>query len=477
MTAFRSDDWAIITGIDDAGMFELINSTQFDTSLAPTDQFYIQCTRGIDLRAGSTVRCVYALVAGDDEEDFRDNASMAQELYDNNFIGPQPPATPNLTVRAADRKVYLSWSDTSEVSIDPLSGEADFVGYKLYRSDNRGKTWGEPVYNTGNNCLTLDYQTIAQYAVTNPGDPIPHSYIDTGLYNGVEYWYCLAAFDHADTITGVDALQSGFGIAGEVSNIVAVTPLTDPAGFYDAAGTVVHDYFGVDTPSEGDVIPIVFDESAMFGAEYEVVFEDLPDVTYWHLVNVTTGDTVLARQTLTNADPGTYEVADGLRVVVNNADRLPTSMEQTEFGGSDTTLVAPPERFYADYIVSWDSTVTTTSDLHYRCDYELRYTGDSTLAGAVNYAVGHVYLVPFEIWNTTTNQRVSVAVYDLNSDGVWQSWDLVIIVNYPFNPTDDNFDVAYPDYFSWWIGFDYSIFNPSPGDVLLIEGAPLNGPD
>ncbi|RME28287.1 MAG: hypothetical protein D6800_04065, partial [Candidatus Zixiibacteriota bacterium] len=164
MTAFRTDDWALLPD-DDPGRFAMINSTQFDQSLPPTDQFYIQCTRGINLSAGKTVRVVYALIAGKDEADFRANADLAQQLYDNYFVGPQPPATPKLTARAGDGKVYLSWNDTAEVSIDPLSGKVDFAGYKLYRSDNQGKTWGQPVYNTGNNCLDLDYSPLALFSV------------------------------------------------------------------------------------------------------------------------------------------------------------------------------------------------------------------------------------------------------------------------------------------------------------------------
>ena len=330
MTSFRSDDWSIVTGLDDGGRFQLIAGTQFDESLEPTDQFYIQCTRGITLNSGETKRVVYALIAGQDEEDFRNNAALAQQLYDNHFVGPQPPATPTLTVRAGDSKVYLSWGDTSEVSVDPLSGAQDFAGYKLYKSENQGKTWGEPDYKAGNDCMEFDYDFIAAYSINNPGDLIQHSFIDTGLYNGVEYWYCLVAYDSRDTITGVDALQSGFGIAGQASNVVSIRPEADPAGYYEAAATVTHEYTGSDEPSSGEVTPIVFDHSELLGADYEVVFEDAPEATYWHLINVTTGDTILDHQTLTSGDPELFPVVEGMRVYVTNADQQPQSMIQTD---------------------------------------------------------------------------------------------------------------------------------------------------
>jgi len=338
MTSFRSDDWAIVSGIDDPGMFALINSEQYDASLPPTDQFYIQCTRGINLTAGKTVRVVYALIAGEDEDDFRANATMAQQLYDNKYVGPQPPATPTITARAGDGKVYLHWDDTSEVSPDPLTGAADFVGYKLYRSENQGKTWGETDYNTGNDCLTIDYATIANYSITNPGDRIQHSFVDSNLYNGVEYWYCLAAYDGGDEVNGVDVLQSGFGIAGQSSNVVAIAPEANPAGFYTAAGTVEHIYTGNGLASEGEVTPIVFDQSALTGSDYEVVFEDTEDATYWHLINTTTGDTLLPYQTRMGGDPDLFDVAEGLRVHVTNGDRIPRSYGQTALGGADKAM-------------------------------------------------------------------------------------------------------------------------------------------
>jgi len=478
MTAFRTDDWAFLPD-DDPGRFALINSQQFDGSLPPTDQFYLQCVRGINLTAGKTVRVVYALVAGADEEDFRDNASLAQDLYDNYFVGPQPPPTPRLRVKAGDEKVYLYWDDTSEVGLDPLSGENDFAGYKLYRSDNQGKTWGVVNYQTGNNCLDIDYTPLALYTVNNPGDPIPHSFIDAGLYNGVEYWYCLVAFDVGDTITGVDPLQSGWGVAGEVSNVMATTPRNNPAGFFDAAGSVTHNYVGNELPSDGEVFPVVFDENSLQGAQYQVVFEDTPEQTYWHLINETTGDTVLANQTNTDGSPDLFEVVQGLRVVVNDGDRVPRDYGQTAFCGSDTTLAV--ETFYGPALPAFTGDENDVfGGAHFRSTYELRYTGDSTRASWVLdgfYGTDNPYWVPFEAWNASTNERISLAVYDWDSDGDWDPYDLLTIVNYPYDSTATVTPDAFPYYYSWMFGFDETVYNPDTGDVFTVQGASLNGPD
>jgi hypothetical protein len=480
MTAFRTGDWALLPD-EDPGRYALINSAQFDESLPPTDQYYVQCTRGINLEAGATVRVVYALVAGQDETEFRDNAALAQELYDNHFVGPEPPNTPTLTAVAGDEKVYLYWNDTAQQTIDPLSGENDFAGYKLYRSDDRGRNWGlndSVIHYTGNDCLDLDYLPLASYSADNPTDPVPRSLIDTALINGVEYWYCLVAYDTGASETGVDVLQTGFGTPGSATNIVSVTPRTDPAGFYEAAGTVTHDYLGTDAPSEGNIIPVVFDQRDLLGADYEVVFEDQPEATYWHLVNVTTGDTVLADQTRVNDDPGLFEVGEGIRLVVRDADLTPASMTQTAQGGAEATLVVPDAYFYGTVPQYFFG--EQFGNQHYRSDYELRFSTDSTTAPALNdnVGMGMAWQVPFECWNTTTNQRVALAVYDFLLDGVWDNYDLLIIVNYPYDPVTDPFTTdAWPTNFSWFFGFDDVTYSPTVGDVFTIEGPPMNSPD
>ena len=479
MTAFRSGDWAIISELRDEDMYAQINSQQYDQSLPPTDQFYIQCTRGIQLDAGKTVRVVYALVAGEDEEDFRANAGLAQELYDAHFVGPQPPTTPVLTVRPGNEKTYLTWTDTSEIGTDPLSGMNDFAGYKLYRSDNQGKTWGVVEYNTGNNCLTVDYRTIAQFTVNTPGDPIAHSYLDTGLFNGVDYWYCLAAFDIGDTAVGVDPLQSGFGVAGESPNVIAARPRANPAGFYEAAATVDHYALGAGELSDGLVTPFVFDATELRGADYEVRFQDTQEKTVWHLINVTTGDTVLADQTQYNDDPDLYPVGEGLRLYVEDAEHVPRDLGQTGFATGDSTMVVAT--FYGPAIpaLTGDNGDVFTNSA-FRSYYELRYTEDSTLASWMLdgfFGSDNSYRVPFEAWNMTTNQQVSLAVYDFDDDGIWQEYDLIAIVDYPYDPNQSIVQFAFPYQYGWLVGFDDAVFDPAVGDVFTIEGAPLVGPN
>jgi len=473
MTAFRTGQWEMVAEATDAERYELINSIQYDTSLPPTDQYYLQCTRGIDLTAGKTVRMVYAIIAGQDIEEFYANADIAQTLYDNHFVGPQPPATPTLTVRVGDKKNYLSWGDVSELDIDPLQGVADFRGYKLYRSTNSGYTWGFESSNSGNSCLGTDYVPIAAFAVDTPGEMISHSFVDSNLTNGTEYWYCLVAYDSGDTTVPIDPLQNGFGTPGNESNVVRAVPRSDPAGSYEAQSTVIHEATNPSVPSEGRVYAITFKESAVLGEEYSVVFSETDPQTYWHLINNTSGDTVLVNQTLQEGDPGLYEIGEGLRVVVRDGDRWPLSMGQTAFGsGTDTTV---------GMAIFYGSMADAANDVagsgkHLRSNYEIRFT----VSGSEGYWWWDdttPMALPFEVWNTTFNYQVLAEILDYNGNQVWEPelGDLITIVDVPYD--GNSHPEAYPYNHAWIFGLEEENTGFAAGDIYTIGGAPLNGPD
>jgi hypothetical protein len=278
----------------------------------------------------------------------------------------------------------------------------------------------------------------------------------------------------------VEPLQSGFGIAGESPNVLSIRPETNPAGFYEADATVEHIYTGSQQPSEGEVIPTIFDLNQVNGTQYSVVFEDTPARTYWHLLNNTSGDTVLAGQTVYNEDPEMYEVAEGIRIVVNSPEVYPTGYSQTEMATGSTTLEI--DNFYGPCLAYWYGIPSHAFGYaKYRTAYELRFTGDSTMAPWMwSYWESGSFppiAVPFEVWNMTTNQRVSLANDEWDYDGDWQPGDGLTIVDYPYDPDSDLIDLAFPYEFGWRFDFDSVTYNPSVGDVYTIEAALLSGPD
>jgi hypothetical protein len=471
MTAFRTGQWEQLPA-DDEGKYEFINSQQFDSSLPPTDQYYVQCTRGIDLAAGKVVRVVFALIAGYDEQDLKANATMAQAVYDNHFIGPEPPHPAKLVATPGYQRVKLTWDNSSESSVDPLSGEEDFKGYKIYRSTDRGETWGDLVRNSDGS-LGPDYVPIAMFQRENPYDILPHTYIDEDLVNGIEYWYSVVSFDQGDTSVPVDPLQTAYGRPGEDDNCAFSYPRTDPAGYVTPDATVKHNYYGLDEESDGSVVPTVFDESAITGHDYKVVFAEDPFATYWHLIDNVTGDTVLANQTDQSGESKNYEVVDGIQVIVTNGEREPAGYGQTQFGTSSSSTL------HMQYFLGSMSELfgfPLGGDVHFRCTYEFRFTQEGSQAYSFFDDVTPVW-VPFEVWNTTTDQQVLVEVYDQAQNGVWDvhHLDYVDIVNLPYDGQPH--PEAFPYYHSWFFAFAPTDTEYSAGDVYQIQGARLNGVD
>jgi hypothetical protein len=471
MTAFRTGRWENLPD-DDEGRYEFINSQQFDQSLPPTDQYYIQCTRGINLTSGKTVRVVFALVAGYDEQYLKNNASMAQVVYDNHFIGPEPPQPARVIVTPGYQKVKLTWDNASESSVDPLSGNEDFKGYKIYQSTDMGQTWGDLVRNPDGS-LGPDYVPIAIYQKENPHDILPHTYMDDGLINGVEYWYSVVSFDEGDISVPIDPLQTAYGRPGEDINCVFAYPRTDPAGYYEASATVQHNYYGDEEPSEGAVAPLVFDQSSLTGHQYKVIFTDDPLVTCWHVVDQTSGDTVLKDQTEQSGNEEYYPLVDGIQVIVTNGEREPSYYGQTQFGTSSTTTL---HMYHFLGSMSELFGFPLGGDMHFRSTYELRFTEQGSQAYSFFDDVTPVW-IPFEVWNTTTGEQVLVEVYDQAQNGVWDPdhMDYLDIVNVPYDGQPH--PEAFPYLHCWFFAFEPTDTEYTAGDVYQIKGAKLNGPD
>jgi hypothetical protein len=476
MTSFRTDEW--VNRYTDQERFELINSDQFDESLPPNDQYYIQCTRGIDLQAGKTVRVVYALIAGQDSTQLKSNADVAQMIYDNYFVGPEPPSQPKLHVKAGDNKAKLWWDNSSEYSIDPSTGELDFAGYRIYKSTDFGLTWGKKIRNEDGS-IGPGYVPIAKYEKLDVDDMVPHTFIDSTATNGFDYWYSIVAYDEGDQ--NISSLACAIGTPGSDSNAVETRPRSLPAGYYPVEKTMSHTAENQGRLSDGRIVVTEYDASQMTDNQYEVRFSDDDYATYWHLLNVSTGDTLLANQFVqTEDDDKSTTVTDGFSLIVIDAEIDPTATSQTEFSvAGDTTLRTTGNT--ANSMV-FAAGLPQTGSIHYRADYELRFTASGS-EGYWWYDDVTPYALPFEIWNVTTGEQVIAEIWDFKFDGEWTPWDpedgtkdLIFIVNHPYDGSPH--PEAYPYSHIWAFTLDtIGIDRWGPGDVLTIHGAPLNGPD
>ncbi|MDR9419843.1 hypothetical protein, partial [Gracilimonas sp.] len=74
-------------------------------------------------------------------ENLVENIGWAYRLFDgqenedgsrDRFLVPEPPAAPNMRVDLEEGKAVVYWDDRAESSVDPVTEEEDFAGYKLY---------------------------------------------------------------------------------------------------------------------------------------------------------------------------------------------------------------------------------------------------------------------------------------------------------------------------------------------------------
>lgn len=168
-----------------------------------------------------TLRFVLAVVAGSDDQRLAQNSDRAKQLFDSDFVPPYvPPPSPPLKTTSLSGKIRLNWKwevgdlgQNPEQFIDPGSNIMDFEGYRLYKGivDPRNPS-REP----------QDYVLIAQYDVINDigyDVGLEYDYEDSGLLNGIPYYYAVTSYDRGDDFNNVEPLESS-----RRQNLVRVFP-------------------------------------------------------------------------------------------------------------------------------------------------------------------------------------------------------------------------------------------------------------
>ena len=159
-------------------------------------------------------------------EDVNGNSRLDRYLF------PTPPDAPAMRVELSPGRAVLYWDDSAERSVDQVSGEQDFEGYRIYRSevgddlnprprliqevDLKGNAFG---FNTGLDAVRLPEP------VTFPDDPVTYRYayeLD-GLLSGWQYVLGVTAFDRGSETFGISALESSVN-----ANAVRVFPGAAP---------------------------------------------------------------------------------------------------------------------------------------------------------------------------------------------------------------------------------------------------------
>ena len=446
------------------------------------------------LEPGQTLYFTFASVHGTSQSDLLNNAKLTQILFNNNYKSAAGPPTPHVVAVPGDGKVTLYWDDTAEKGIypdgtvgDPLTGNNAFEGYKVFRSDDGGKTWGEPIVDI--NGSIQGYIPLAVYDLVNgiQGESetrryfdlgsdtgLRHMFVDENVENGKEYLYAVVAYDHQDG--PVPPLETPINVANPDApgdNTVRAIPMPMPSGLTDPK--VDREAAHVAGNSDVTAIPVnLVDPYALVTGNYEVTFsyDDNGELTYTVTrdgqVVTDMGGNPVQQVPLYDPELDNAPIFNGVRLTVQNVDFDWKEAKQTVGSGLEVWQVintaafgwGTPEGLSADYKIVFTEKMWTYADY---------FNGDAVLA-------------PFEVYNMTTGQKIHAEIResDVEDNGVWDPGERIYIVNvpYPENEADaGQWLGAWPDDYVYrvWFGTNSTW---QPGDeFVIISNKPLTPED
>lgn len=444
-----------------------------------------------ELKAGDTQFYSMSLLFAEDIQDLARSKKTVQQIYNADYRFAKPPDKPQLTAIAGDGKVVLYWDDKAERSYDPFLQDFDFEGYNIYRStdpeflevqtitDSYGKKrFREPIakFDLKNGIRGLhpiDVEGIKFNLGEDTG--LQHFYIDRNVKNGQTYYYAVVPYDRGLVDTTATGEISGItpseapsvikvSVAGVVQstdiNTAIVTPQAPAAGYIapQIDGEIVHN-----GPGTGSIeVQMLDPERIKNGNSYRFVFSDtsafaIDKVPKYSLVNVTTGDTLVASLPILEGR-ATTPVTEGFVSFLFNDTQVQVLEAETGWlvGTSNYSVRVGPNRSLIGRFVT------------YPADFELRFF-DSVVDTSEALLFGQQRIpVNFKIWNLTEDRQMDFLFGDRDNDKQFTPGDSVTIVTgltLGQRPQGSRFRSA------WAIFFDNSNMDPKPpkaGDIYRI---------
>lgn len=414
--------------IDDV---KLINSKQ--------DLVWITATGPFDMAPGDTVKLTCAVVVGDDDAHYYRNVWAAKDLFDSKFNGPIAPPSPKLTAIPGDGQVTLYWDDSPEKFVDPYTGEQDFEGYKIYRSEDGGTTWGTKITDALGK--TYGYVPVAQFDLKNnikgvdPKNPlfwlgtdsgIQHTWVDKNVINGIKYSYTIVTYDKGTDL--LFALEGARGDGPQVKNFVNITPVPKPLGYIPSQVETIKQISG---SGEGQFDIVIYDSDAITNYEYQVTIEGNPAKTFT-LKRLDNNKTTLYKSVPINQK--SLPVVDGFSASVTT---------DTQIGGLKAITDKNNKSVLGLSNLSSDGSWYVTASLFPSADLASKTKTYSIVfaeEGSVAYTWGITnstaqYNVPFYVFDKNTNRKVCFEIRDLNTNNQWDEGETIFITRVPYPDT------------------------------------------
>jgi hypothetical protein len=480
--------------------------------IPPGDRRIVLVTGPFSMSLGDTAEIVVALIGAMGADNISSVQvlkyydSYAQFAYDNLFVLPSPPPSPNVKVAQLDRQIVLNWGwdEKSVNSIENFNSAGfSFEGYNVYQLPSPNASLSEAVkiatYDLVNDVTvildrTIDPKTgvLLLVPVQTGSNSGIKRYIDLKtdyirqrpLVNGQTYYYAVTAYAYnPDPTSPFRALES-------TPVVLAVTPQSPPPGtrYYGTVGDTLT-VTRKSGKSDGQVVAILVDPSITTGHTYQVRFDNAGN---WFVVDVNENKVKASSSNQSGDDA--YPVVDGVLVKVMGpplagkewlvtqgaADRwftgAPSSGGELLFGGAylgpnfTGSSVAPGD-FKSVEIRFTAKTAYDDTNGNGKYDLGEKYYFDVTKGQKAffyrtwsNATYEGFFDVPFQVYdieNPASPRQLNVVVRDRNANLQWDISDADEEVT-PFEYVwilDDNYD---PTGTRW---------NPSTGTGFMTNGS------
>jgi hypothetical protein len=323
-----------------------------------------------------------AILFGNDLSHLILNAETSTLILEADYRFAQPPAKPVVQAVAGDGKVTLYWDSRAEESVDPLSGQRDFQGYKIYRSrdytfsdvftitDGMGNAFLGRAMNQGGADAQFDLDDnlsgyhpvdyagrgIKFYLGDNTG--LVHEYVDSSVSNGVNYYYAVVAYDHGTNEippTETQAVILKDPVTGELtfeSNTAQVVPNPLASGTDAAEAGIGGRPEQIRGNSTGEITVKILDDLMVQDKLYLMKFIEPEVFSILDSTGVTeefvSKDTVFVDLSKTNIQGESMVVTDASGSVVDNS-RYVISENFGKISGANPGDLPEGEVFTASY--------------------------------------------------------------------------------------------------------------------------------
>ncbi len=342
-----------------------IPAKRFDSALVTNYNIgFLFASGPFKLKAGKRERFSLALAYGADLTELESTVRVVQQIYNANYQFAVPPPLPTAKAEAGDGYVRLSWDNDAERGLDPVTNINDFEGYRIYRStdpefqDTKVIFTGRGTGPIGNGkpiaqfdlidgkkgFSNITVEGIAYYYGNESG--ITHSWIDTTVTNGQQYYYAVTAYDFGSDSLQFYPSENAISVSrtprGGVIlplNVVSVRPNPKVAGYISATTNGINHLSGSGVGTIN--LPVI--NSALVPEDhlFKLSFYASPDsvhAEYYNCTDSTTGKLLFKDETDMQGK-GTGQIAAGILPVVTTLDTVQVDTVLSQFRAGVATNV------------------------------------------------------------------------------------------------------------------------------------------